>query len=241
MRIVSWNLAHQTREDPIPAALIPALSALRPDLLILNEFVDGPSRDALRSDLKALELHDIHVSQRVGTNNQVLIASSVPLDPGDLRGPALIGGAAESNFLHVRMEGGALEVVGVRAPAYMPRQLNEYWTHLSALIRSTKDRSIIWIGDLNGDPDLPSSTGGKCLAKLREEGWQLPRATGAWSFHKGTRIDHVLASPSVPTVTAEYLASIGGVTVASGDRETRVSDHAALLAIIGPDASSLAS
>jgi endonuclease/exonuclease/phosphatase family metal-dependent hydrolase len=64
------------------------------------------------------------------------------------------------------------------------------------------DRSIVWIGDLNGDPDSARSTGGKHLARLRDEVWQLPRATGPWSFYTGSRIDHVMASPRVQAVTA---------------------------------------
>jgi endonuclease/exonuclease/phosphatase family metal-dependent hydrolase len=145
------------------------------------------------------------------------------------------GGAGESNFLHVKLPAAGMEVVGLRAPAYeTSAELKAYWEQLAALVRSTFERRIVWIGDLNADPDTPSRIGGRHLAELERQGWQLPRPSGPWSFVKGTRIDHVLLSPSVPFVSAEYVTSIGGLDVASNDRAARVSDHAALMAVIAP-------
>ncbi len=235
MKIVSWNLGHQTREDPIPAALVTSVEALAPDMLVLNEFVDGPTRGPLIAALDRVGLSHVLPSKRVGRHNQVLIAARSMLVAGELSGPSMPGGAGESNFLHVKLPAARMEFVGLRAPAYeTSAELKAYWEQLAALVRSTFKRPIVWIGDLNADPDTPSYIGGRHLAELERQGWQLPRPSGPWSFVKGTRIDHVLLSPSVPFVSAEYVTSIGGVDVASNDKATRVSDHAALMAVIAP-------
>ena len=55
MKIVSWNLGHQTREAQIPAALVTSVEALAPDMLVLNEFVDGTSRGPLIAALDHLD------------------------------------------------------------------------------------------------------------------------------------------------------------------------------------------
>ena len=39
IRIVSWNLGHQTHEWPIPLGFIDTVKALLPDVLVLNEYV----------------------------------------------------------------------------------------------------------------------------------------------------------------------------------------------------------
>lgn len=145
------------------------------------------------------------------------------------------GGAGESNFLHVKLPAAGMEVIGLRAPAYeTSAELKSYWEQLAALVQSTFERPTVWMGDLNADPDTPSYIGGRDLAQLERQGWQLPRPSGLWSFVKGTRIDHALLSPSVSFVSAEYVTSIGGVDVASNDKATRVSDHAALVAVVAP-------
>lgn len=241
MRIVAWNLAHQTREAPLPPSLDGALAALKPDVLVFNEFVDGESRSTLRAGLAKLGLPHVRTSCRVGKHNQVLIASAGPLEEGELTGPEMPGGAGVSNFLHVRLPEQALEVVGLRAPAYESAdELHEYWRKLAALVRTTSDRRIVWIGDLNADPEAPGSLGGQYLSELRQEGWNVPRPSGPWSFVKGTRIDHLLASRSVRVLSAEYVASMGGIAVASLDKRTRVSDHAALVATLEDGASAQA-
>jgi hypothetical protein len=231
MRIVSWNLGHQTREAPISDSLGEVLLALRPDVVVLNEFVDGPSRVDLRSMLQRLGMPHVQVSERIGRHNQVLIASSEPTVAGDLQGPSLTGGAGESNFLHLRFDSG-YELVGVRVPTYQRLELTQYWEQLVALIRSTNGRKIAWIGDFNADPDNPRSFGGRFLSQLESEGWVIPRATGAWSFWRGSRIDHLLVSPSLACSAAEYVVTVKGRTIAGQRSQEHISDHAALLGTV---------
>ena len=227
MKILSWNLGHQTREKPLAVGLIDAIEWLNPDVLVLNEFVDGPTRQTLYYGLERLGLSSRLLSERMGRHNQVLIASRRPLVPGSMRGPDIPGGAGESNFLHVHLDG--LELVGVRVPAYKSSvERHAYWTMLSEQITETADRHIVWIGDLNADPDRPRYIGGRFLRGLEDSGWQLPRPSGPWSFVKGSRIDHALVAKDIPLVLARYVTDINGQPVVSAIPGERISDHAAL-------------
>lgn len=227
MKIISWNLGHQTREKPLAAGLIDAIECLNPDVLVLNEFVDGPTRQTLYHGLERLGLSSRLLSERVGRHNQVLVASRRPLFPGLMRGPNMPGGAGASNFLHVHLEG--LELVGLRVPAYKSSvERHGYWTLLSEQITQTEDRRIVWIGDLNADPDKPRYIGGRFLRELENSGWQLPRPSGPWSFVKGSRIDQALVAKDIPLVSARYVTDINGQPVASSIPGEGISDHAAL-------------
>ena len=53
MRIVAWNLNHRIREKPIPLEALRGIQSLAPDILVLNEFVDGKSRLPFKADLSA--------------------------------------------------------------------------------------------------------------------------------------------------------------------------------------------
>ncbi|MCE3269690.1 MAG: hypothetical protein K0S57_87 [Ramlibacter sp.] len=229
LRVLAWNVGHQTREAPIPDGLLQLLQEAKPDVLVLNECVDGRSRDALRAGILQLGLLHVLTSHRLGKHNQVLIASNRPISSGELTGPRVDGGAGESNFLHVRLDGGT-ELVGVRAPTYEGAQLRDYWAQLTDQIRSTKGRAVAWIGDFNADPDNVRSPGGKHLARLEGEGWRIPRAAGAWSFYRGSRIDHALLAPRLRHLDAQYLARVGEeVVIGDLGSPANVSDHAALL------------
>jgi hypothetical protein len=200
---------------------------------VLNEFVDGPSRAGLRSMLERLGMPHVHVSERIWRHNQVLIASSEPSLAGDLQGPSLTGGAGESNFLHLRLDSG-YELVGIRVPTYQKLELAQYWEQLVATIRSTSDRQIAWIGDFNADPDNPQSFGGRFLSQLESDGWSIPHAAGPWSFWRGSRIDHLLVSPSLACSGAEYVVTVKGRTIAGQRSPEHISDHAALVATVTP-------
>lgn len=117
MKLIAWNLGHRTRERRIRPEFVDAIRTLAPDVLVLNEYVHGPSRATLIRDLAALGLESL-VSDRQGTNNQVLIASRPIAERGDLVGPITIDGGGRSNFLHVHLPEHGLEIAGVRVPAY---------------------------------------------------------------------------------------------------------------------------
>ena len=236
--IISWNLGHQTREREIASGLVLAVRALDPDALVLNEYVHGASRSTLLRELAGLGLTHWQVSKRIGQNNDVFVASKTQLLLGDMSPPSSGNGAAESNFLHVHLPAYSLELVGIRVPSYSGTELTAYWQQLDRLIRDSKSRRIAFIGDFNADPDS-RHVGSRYLREMMKDGWEIPKAKGEWSFVRGSRIDHVVASPSSMVSSAEYVSTLGELVLASDDRQTRVSDHAALVVkfvVVGQDA-----
>jgi hypothetical protein len=234
MKIIAWNLGHQTQERGMKPRFVEVIDKLRPEVITLNEYVHGSTREPLVEALARIGLIHIEISKRVLSNNQVLIASRTPLHVGDLLGPSTEDGGGESNFLHVNVPDFGLEIVGVRAPAYASTvTLDDYWQKLAGIIRSTRERRIVFIGDLNADPEVSNNPGARYLAVLRAEGWNIPFPSGAWSHISGTRIDHAVASPAVTGVNAQYMTQLGDIDLASRNTATRISDHAALLLQIG--------
>lgn len=232
-------MGHQTRECPINELFHRVVEHLNPEILTLNEYVHGSSREALVGSLSASGLANWDVSDRQGSNNQVLIASRHRFERGDPKGPETGDGGGPSNFLHVVFPGLNMEVVGIRVPFYTKKiHCDDYWSRLSSLIESTGHRRIIYLGDFNANPDQPypngylARLGASYLTRLCDVGWSIPRPTGEWSYVSGTCIDHVLASPQLPSPQATYVTAIDGVAIASNDRKNRVSDHAALLVFL---------
>lgn len=230
MRLVAWNLGHQTLERPINPRFAEYVEKLSPNVLTLNEYVHGSTRGHFIEALAAIGLTQVKVSMRIRSNNQVLIASRLPFELGDLVGPDTEDGGGSSNFLHIIFPDSGLEVVGIRVPAYEKKSvLDDYWTKLLALICATKHRRIVFLGDFNADPDTPKSFAGAKLAGLRSHGWQVPAPSGSWSFVSGSRIDHVVAGPGISGLQAAYVSELDNVALASRDTLNRVSDHAALM------------
>lgn len=227
MRFVAWNVAHAARERNLHPGLLVAIASLKPDVLTLNEYVHGASRAEFVSGLTDVGLRHVLVSDPVPGHNQVLVAAREQLWLGDLTCPPVPDSHAASNFLHVRI--GDLEVVGLRAPAYEVRaDLRKYWESLHPIIEATRDRRIVYLGDMNADPDRNSYIGTRYLRNLEASGWRIPRPTGDWSCWtkagRRSRIDHLVGSPTVPALTAIY-ATHGP----AGQIPGAVSDHAALV------------
>lgn len=233
MRLLSWNLAHQCREDPIPPTFAEAIRLLNPDLICLNEYVHGTSRGELIESLAGLGLRHLEVSQRLNGHNQVLVASRYPIEPGDLTGPTTTNLGGESNFLHVRVPAARIEFVGLRAPSYTGAALADYWSKLVTTVQSCVGRTIVFMGDFNTDPEQPRRSTAKYLLQLRNEGWSVPSPAGPWSFISkagtGTRIDHAVLSPTLAVTSARYVAAAGSIVLAAPNRSAAVSDHAPLV------------
>jgi exonuclease III len=242
MRLVSWNLAHQCREDPIPPSFAEAVRLLKPDVLSLNEYVHGASRATLMEFLAGLGLIHWAVSEALNGHNQVLVASRHPIEPGELVGPATVNRGGEANFLHVRIPSTGIEFVGLRAPSYTGATLADYWQKLVKTVQSCDGRSIVFMGDFNTDPDQPRRATAKYLLQLRKEGWCVPRPEGPWSFisktGNGTRIDHAVVAPALTVTSAMYVSTVGPVTLAAPSRFAAVSDHAPLMLELSAGAAS---
>jgi hypothetical protein len=70
MRIVAWNVGHQTQERPLKAVFAPAVQSLAPAILILNEFVDGDSRASMKAAFGHRGLQYVACSSRVGRHTR---------------------------------------------------------------------------------------------------------------------------------------------------------------------------
>lgn len=236
MRILSWNLGHQTRERPIPSALVTVVKALKADVLVLNEYVHAESRLKMIAELHTIGLTAHNLSKHIFRQNQVLIASRSSQSIGDLNAPATTD-AARANFLHVILED--IEIVGMRAPMFKTAALREkYWKEMEKLIESTKERRIIFIGDMNCDPECPSKPGGSVLNRLRDSGWKIPTPDGKWSFiskngEKTACIDHAICSPQIQKPSAAYHTCIDDLVIAGSHAQKAMSDHAALVLEFG--------
>jgi hypothetical protein len=241
MRILSWNLGHQTKLKPIAPDFGAIIANLNPALLFLNEYVhDEKVRAPMLAALAAAGLGHVVVSKQIERttttangrkkpNNQVLAASRIPLKLGDLRGPATAGRGGETNFLHIQPEGFSFEAVGLRVP-WLENEASrrDYWQAFETIAGQVADRRILFIGDFNADPDDRSRVGGSTLARLAAAGWHLPSPQGQWSFHSGTRIDHAVSSRHLPLISAAYVAELNERMLAGSD-DRAVSDHAALV------------
>ena len=235
MKLVAWNLNHKASERTLKPAIARIVHALRPDVLILSEYVHGESRAPFLEALTACDLRHVLWSDRLNSNNQILVASRFPLSPGDLTGPVTEDKGGESNFLHAQV--GDFEIVGVRAPAYTQSSvLRDYWQQLATTIRGAASRKIVFLGDFNADPKTNTRVGDRHLAALVQEGWSIPDAEGAWSYSSGTRVDHAVVSPSVGSTAARYITEIEGMVVAGRGALNAASDHAALVVELSPNA-----
>jgi len=235
MKIVSWNLNHRTLEKPIPEMVGIALGSLGADVIILNEFVDGPSRLHFKQQLNDIGYSDITVSDKFPKQNQVLMASRTPQRSGDLSPPDLTV-AATGNFLHRKLPDLGIEIVGVRPPAYkLKSEQEQYWEQLSAIISEAKGRCILFAGDLNADPDNSKYVGGKVLDTLRSDGnWVIPYPEGEWSYissdgKRSSRIDHAVCSTQLKTLQAQYIYEINDLILAGPKDVDPISDHAVLM------------
>ena len=233
MRIAAWNLNHRVLPKNIPMGIVDVIRGIAPDVLVLTEYVDGQFRAAFKTCLQDMGFF-LSVSKECKGHNQVLMATRAKQSSGSVSAPDY-DSHANSNFLCIHLPESALEIVGVRAPAYeKTSEVDLYWAALKdSLARAPQKRTIV-IGDLNGDPNNSRSRGGRHLCDLRESGWTIPSPVGEWSYissdgkHK-SRIDHVLATADIEKIAARYETKIVGHTLAGDKEQMPLSDHAALV------------
>lgn len=75
MRIIAWNVNHRAARHAIPDWVGTAIAAERPDAVVLTEYVVGPDHGRFTEELRELGLRHQDVTERVGRNNQVLLAT----------------------------------------------------------------------------------------------------------------------------------------------------------------------
>ncbi|WP_165857219.1 endonuclease/exonuclease/phosphatase family protein [Marinobacter sp. JSM 1782161] len=233
MRIIAWNLNHRTREKRIPAEVGHFLESYSPDVVTLNEYVDGPSRESFYRELRDLGYSHIELSEPTAGNNQILACSKKPMVRGSLPSPKY-DSAAFSNFLHVSLPESELDIVGIRAPAYNSRIKKEaYWREIAEIAAESKAKRMILLGDLNYDPFVGIARSVPKVGFSFHSDYYIPNPVGDWSFistngQRSSRIDHAIASESLEIAEAEYIAEWNSIVLAGPSDKAPVTDHAVL-------------
>ncbi|UCZ61898.1 endonuclease/exonuclease/phosphatase family protein [Mycolicibacterium phocaicum] len=239
--VVSWNVAHQIYERPIPHSLGAALIHINADVMFLTEFVDGSSRRSFRR-----QLHDagyIHqaITKAPAKHNRVFAASRVPFNLGDIAPPQIEedkdGDAfAVSNFMHLQVSNSAIELIGLRIPAWRTAATKrDYRNALTGILHSAADgRALTVAGDLNVDPFKTVRDHQIRSVPFPDAAmYSVERPSGAWSFtnHNGankTSIDHVLHTDSARVTDVRYIYDALGIQLAGPKSQQPISDHAVL-------------
>jgi endonuclease/exonuclease/phosphatase family metal-dependent hydrolase len=240
MKILTWNVAHQTHTaNKNLSEMAEALASLSPDVIVLTEYVPGKLHNKFTSDLKPLgfEWRISQPSPTIRRQNQVLIASRTPLAAGDIQAP-LISPAFPSNVLHVRVPEKGFEVLGLRVPMPLnPEIRHKYWNWIAETAQQHTDRPTIILGDLNNDTGARGPEGGVRFNQLKEGGWYRAPASGKSYWSKdGTvesRLDHALFSQHFVIGKTEYITESGRFVFANTQpanfNPKAMSDHAILL------------
>lgn len=230
MRILEWNVGHQTRRKPIPGLAALALTGLDSDVVVLTEYVADESHRSFLLALSDAGLAHVKTSPYVAGQNQVLIASRWTCNVMNSSPPPL-SRATTPNWLHLRMPGPGFDLIGLRVPMFeVPSVRKDYWNWFECAVLAMRGQPTVLIGDLNADPGQARRVGGVHLGRLSEKGWCIATPTMGWSFvgktGRTSRIDHAILSRHFRTdAPPQYITEWNGFTFA-GSRE--YSDHAVL-------------
>ena len=238
MKLVTWNINHRAQQARIPASMARAIGSLEPDVVVLTEYVPGPTRQAFRAELAASGLEHQCLSPRASGQNHVLIASRVSLERGIIRAPGITP-AVPSNALHVLLPDVGVEILGLRVPDFSRnhRARRQCWDWILATAGMVKDWPFVMLGDFNRDPSDPGNEWGSRINQLAAEGWQLaapPSGASYWGpGGRVARLDHALVSVHFAVRGAQYVVERGPYLFA-GTGQGALSDHAPLLIDIAP-------
>ena len=230
MRIIAWNLNHRIREKAIPDQTTEAIVSLGPDVIVVTEYVHGPTRTGFLAALAQQGFGHWLVSDPRPRENHVLIAARSALEPGPILAPE-IAPSVPSNALHVRLPHDGLEILGMRVPDYSkaPKIKRACWDWILQTANDVQDRPFVIIGDFNTDPKDPRSECGDRIGRLVDSGWQRASATDGASFWTlgghAVCIDHAFVSRHLVIERSAYVTRSGPYVFAG--RETgALSDHA---------------
>ena len=245
MRLLTWNVNHRIQEKAIPPQMAEAIDSLKPDVVVLTEFVDGISREIFKSELNSLGFN-YKISDGPKGQNHVLIASRTPLVDGDIHVPPsepavppnepLIPLAFPSNVLHVKVPDKDFEILGLRVPMPLKSANRQAcWEWIMATAKENCGRPFVIMGDFNIDREYSPVKCGKRFDQLADIGMHhvpaMPLDYVSYfppSGGEGTRIDHAFLSRHFINPTAQYRAESGQYLFA-GNKPGAMSDHAVLL------------
>jgi Endonuclease/Exonuclease/phosphatase family len=232
VRIIAWNINHRIREKAIPGKTIEAIVSLGPDVIVLTEYVHGPTRVDFLATLAQLGFGHWLVSDARPRENHVLIAARSTLEPGPIFAPE-IAPSVPSNALHVRLPREGLEILGIRVPDYSKalKTKRACWDWILQTASDVHDRPFVMIGDFNTDANYPRSQCGDRFGRLVDSGWQLASPVDGSSFWTlsghAVRIDHAFVNRHLVVENAAYVTSAGQYVFA-GKEAGALSDHAVL-------------
>lgn len=229
MKILCWNINHRTCEKSIHYSALDLIRLTSPDLLILNEFVDGETRNSFKSSMVTQGLQFHLTSPKLGRHNQIFVASRF-----EIMGLSPIGqvpiSAMRSNMCFFRILP-EFCVLAVRVPAF--KKLTERqnaWTYYLNEISLFKPNMII--GDLNVDPNDKENN---FLVDITKAGYRHIAIPGAsyWTLTgKPRSLDHVFLGLG-HTAEAKYITDLNSHTIV-GNSGSFASDHAAILVNLKP-------
>lgn len=223
MHLLTWNVGHQTRRRPLPREFADALGDMKPDVLVLTEYVADDSHADFHNALRQHGLAYHLVTDSVKGQNQVLVASCRPLGKGPLA-CTNISAATVPNWLHVQSSD--VNLVGFRVPMFGTGSQGRarYWQWLADSLPTLVDCPTILLGDFNAAPTY------RPLRALVAAGWQLVTPSVGWSFRGKTghasSIDHGLVTRHFRPTDVEYVVNRGKAVFAGS--ATAYSDHAVL-------------
>jgi len=234
MNLLTWNINHRASRKRIPPSMVEAIASLSPDIIILTEYVPGPSHMSFMEELSSHGLNHIVMSQETPKENHVFIASRNALTRGAIEGPP-IAPSVPSNMLHVYLESQEMNILGLRVPDYSKQTplRHKCWDWLEATANKIKEQPFVILGDFNADPSYPPSKCGNRIGNLVTAGWQLAAPPSGASYlavanGEGKRLDHAFVSKHFIVRNAQYVWENNSF-IFGGKSSDAMSDHAALL------------
>ena len=232
MKLLTWNVNHRTRRMAISPLVAEAIASLTPDIVVLTEYVQGPSHESFIADLAFNGLNHSLISIKSPKENQVLVASRMNMVEGEIKAPA-IGPSFPTNVLHVKFPDNGFELLGLRIPDYSkyPKIKRACWDWILTTASMINGRPFVIMGDFNTDPCYPNAKCGDRIGQLENAGWQHPNPPGSsyWTLagRIGKRIDHAFLTKDFKIKNAAYISESGPYVFAGKIKEA-MSDHAAL-------------
>jgi endonuclease/exonuclease/phosphatase family metal-dependent hydrolase len=244
MKLLTWNVNHRTDEKPIPPPMAEAIISLKPDIIVLNEYVPGTSRENFLSDLKSNGFLDIKISPGPTGQNHILIAARTPLIEGEIKAPVIKvtnsrgkdqeATALPSNVFHVKVDDPGFDILGIRVPDYSKQSKirNACWNWILETTHKIKNDPFVILGDFNVDPSSSPAYYRNCLDRLINDGWQhaLPEMGASyWTVRGGKekKLDHIFLSRHFSFRQPEYITESGQYVFAK--KPGAMSDHAVLV------------
>lgn len=210
-----------------------AIASLTPDVIVLTEYVPGPSHQRFIEQLDSYGFIYHVMSKRIIKENQVFIAANTILESGNILAPTNIEKSVPSNVLHVHLPHKGLDILGLRVPINKLKIKRKNWDWIMTIAVENKDRPFVIMGDFNTDPEYQPSQCGDRISQLVHEGWKhaMPQSGASyWDIKTGNgkRLDHAFISRHFDVLDTKYIKSSGNFVFA-GKKSEAMSDHAVLL------------